>query len=287
MGIKYLNKYLHEKCKTIKTMHLKNFANKTIVIDTSIYMYKFLADNALITNMAKMIRTFEIYKITPLFIFDGKPPPEKKELLIKRNLQKNKAEEKYNELLSSSPNSKEQLISLKNQFLRITEVEVNQVKEFFDSKNIRYISSPAEADPICVHLVNSNEAFACLTEDMDMFVYGCHRILRNIDFKTNQVEYYSIQLILKELNISYRHFKQILVLSGTDYNIHHHINLYNIFSIYEKYKNQKDKTDDFYEWLQEEYPSTIKDMDKLNHCYNMFDLSRYKYYSKDERKNPS
>ena len=43
MGIRYLNKYLVEHCQEcIEKKHLKDLYGKTIVVDISIYLYKYL-----------------------------------------------------------------------------------------------------------------------------------------------------------------------------------------------------------------------------------------------------
>ena len=93
MGIKYLNKFLQNNCseKAIKKSNLSQLANKTIVIDTSIYLYKFSLDNLLIENMQDLIQLFEKYNIKPIFIFDGKPPPSKMNLLYQRRMKKKEA----------------------------------------------------------------------------------------------------------------------------------------------------------------------------------------------------
>ena len=100
MGIKHLNKYLYEKCgnKSITNMHLRNLSGKILVIDTSIYLYQFLGENALLENMYLFISIMLLYEIRPIFIFDGKPPPEKHDLLRKRSSDKRDARSKYNEL---------------------------------------------------------------------------------------------------------------------------------------------------------------------------------------------
>ena len=36
-----------------------------------------------------------------------------------------------------------------------------------------------EADELCAKLVIKRYAYACLSEDMDLFVYGCNKIMRN------------------------------------------------------------------------------------------------------------
>ena len=60
---------------------MSEMRNRTIVVDTNIYLYKFSMGNSLIENMYLMLSLFEQNNITPIFIFDGKPPSEKKKLI--------------------------------------------------------------------------------------------------------------------------------------------------------------------------------------------------------------
>ena len=84
MGIKHLNQYLQNNCKnSIKQIGFSELKYKKIVIDTSIYLYRFLGENALLENFYLMISIFREYNIIPLFVFDGKPPKEKYDLLKK------------------------------------------------------------------------------------------------------------------------------------------------------------------------------------------------------------
>ena len=99
MGIKHLNKYIQSNCsKSIKQISLNDLRNKKIVIDTSIYLYRFLGENALLENFYLMISIFREYNIIPLFVFDGKPPKEKHDLLQKRKGDKRCAELKYKQM---------------------------------------------------------------------------------------------------------------------------------------------------------------------------------------------
>ena len=78
MGIKYLNRILRSQCSdAIQETHLWNLRNKKIAVDISIYMYRFKTEDALIENIYLMVSLFKLYKITPIFVFDGKPPEEK------------------------------------------------------------------------------------------------------------------------------------------------------------------------------------------------------------------
>ena len=82
MGIKNLNRLLRESCpESIRCINMSELSGKRIAVDISIYLYKYEAENALLENMYVMLSIFRHYNIIPIFIFDGKPPPEKNELL--------------------------------------------------------------------------------------------------------------------------------------------------------------------------------------------------------------
>ena len=71
MGIKYLNSFLRKNCgNNIALISLSALRHKTIVIDTSIYLYRYEMEGALIENFYYMISLFLHHKITPIFIFE-------------------------------------------------------------------------------------------------------------------------------------------------------------------------------------------------------------------------
>ena len=99
---------------------------------------------------------------------------------------------------------------------------------------------------------------------------------------------YSMKGILEELDLTQTEFKEICILSGTDYNIHantsvsgntkknQNIALYDTLKLFHKYRDSKDKAKDtkdtFYSWLQNntEYISDLELLTKIN---DMFDLT--------------
>ena len=85
MGIQSLNRFLKEKCKeSLCKIAFDELRGKKIVVDASIYIYKFLGKSMLIQNIYLMCMLFRNYNITPLFVFDGKPSKEKRQTLLKR-----------------------------------------------------------------------------------------------------------------------------------------------------------------------------------------------------------
>lgn len=301
MGIKHLNRYLTDHCSpnSIKKINLSELANKTLLIDTSIYLYKFVEKNTLLENVYLMISIFRHYNIIPVFVFDGKPPTEKKELLDKRRADKKVAEDKYNVLKQelatavagdtpADAERKEDLMAemeaLKKKFVRIRETDTRQAKELMDAFGVSYLESCGEADQLCAYLMRHNYAWACVSDDMDMFVYGCRRVLRHMSLLQHSAILYNTEALLCDLNMSQTHFREVLILSGTDYNIHEKTSLvetFKWFNQYEKYCHRKDWCMEFYDWLME-HSKYIRDRAKLDKVVSLFDLGLFALNNHDE-----
>lgn len=289
MGIKHLNRFLRTNCSdSIKCVPISDLSGKKIAVDISIYMYKFAGDNSLIENMYLMITTFRYYNIIPIFIFDGKPIAEKKELLQKRKKDKITAEKEYNNLKKQLESNnvededKPEIITnmdmLKKQFIYITKDQINSVKQLMNVYGVTYYDAPEEADELCALLVIKKIVWGCLSEDMDMFVYGCPRVLRYLSLLNRNVVVYNTKKILEDLGITQKEFREICVLSGTDYNINTNFdsnnsnNLHKSLKLFKKYhKSLESTTMEFYEWLKNK--DYISDYKLLVNIYNIFDLS--------------
>ena len=67
MGIKHLNQFVKRECPgAIKPISFADLAGKVIVVDASIYMYQFLANQALLENMYTLITVFQLRGIVPV-----------------------------------------------------------------------------------------------------------------------------------------------------------------------------------------------------------------------------
>ena len=300
MGIKYLNKYLHEKCSknTISKIHLKKISGKTLVIDTSIYLYHFLGENALMENMYLLISILNLYNITPIFIFDGKPPNEKRELIRKRYEDKKIAQQKFNDIQNSLDSMTEEqrnqalfeMNNLKRQFIRIYDDDIKKVKELMNAYNVTYFNSPNEADDLCVYLVKKGIAWGCMSDDMDMFLYNCPYVLRNLSLMKHTITLYKTQNILTDLKLSRKEFLEIMTISGTDYNLYSNTSLVETLKWYEEYKkykkiqNEKNvKYYEFYVWLIKN-TKYIKNYRELLNVYQIFCGKNYEKYETMEFK---
>jgi flap endonuclease-1 len=293
MGIKFLNRYLLSKCSkdAIQKTHLRDFSGKTLVIDTSIYLYKFAAENEILENIYLMITIFKYYNIKPIFVFDGKSPAEKADILLERKLHKKDAEEQYNilsleldELSGSEKTSAlSKLNSLKKQFVRVRRSDIKKVKELLIYSNVTYYEAIGEADCLCVNLVKSGTAWACLSDDMDMFVYGCPRVFRHMSLLNHTVLFYDTDIIMNELGMTAAEMKEVLILSGTDYNSQQ-IAFEKMIKLFERYKSEsvlyRDKVYPIYEWLADQPGNDTNiqiDRDKFTTVYDLFNYNTIIY----------
>jgi 5'-3' exonuclease len=294
MGIRYLNKFLRNNCtQSIRCINMSDLSGKRIVVDISIYLYKYEADNMLLENIYLMLSIFRYYNIIPIFIFDGKPPREKNYLLKKRKDDKIAAQEEYNRLVITLQNvidddEKEELVAtmdqLKKQFIYINKSKIEKVKELIRAYGATYYDAPGEADALCAMLVIKKKVWACLSEDMDLFVYGCNRVLRYLSLMNHNVVLYHTKGILEELKMTHNEFKKICILSGTDYNFsangnNENINLHQTLKLFRRFKNNNNNmlvnTDIcFYDWIREN-TNYINDIELLHKVYSMFDISNY------------
>lgn len=291
MGIRYLNKYLRTNCpNSIKNIHLSNISGKRIAVDISIYLYKFESENALIKNMYQMLCVFRKYNILPVFIFDGKPPPEKNALLQKRKEDKVEAEEEYNRLKSKLEEDKkrfedkerfedkaqdqkmvQRLDEIKKQFTKVSKEKVEKVKSLIRAYGATYFDADGEADELCALLVIQRKVWACLSEDMDLFVYGCTKVIRYFDLLNHTAVLYYTKGILNELRMSQKEFKEVCVLSGTDYNISDRsVDLMTSLRYFRKYRKSFGRVS-FYDWLLKN-TQIITNMDLLLKTVQMFSL---------------
>ena len=253
-----LNKYLKEYCREgIKEIPLSNLRHKRIAIDMSIFLYQFKGDDKLLENMFRMLETFRENCIVPVYIFDGAPPEEKNEALSARDETKKVAKEKCEKLQERincvlNEEEKEKLeILLKNEkkkCIRITNADIRNVKELIKVMGGNYLEAVGEADELCAYLVAKKHVWACMSEDMDMFVYGCQRVLRNFSLDNTRCTLYTLRDILNDLNMTLYEFKSVCLLSGTDYN-HSRFTIFTTMGLFYKYLRKRRANQSFYDWL--------------------------------------
>ena len=321
MGVRFLNTLIKRKAPSaLKYVSLSQYSGNTIVIDTSIYIHKYLASNSLMESMYFMISQFKHLNITPVFIFDGVAPAEKKGVLNARASVRENALEQYNRLdtllhksveaIAEPSNSTEvatsssmdcvcecpeqirrRMQSLKRRFMRISNFELNELKRLMREFGVEYIESDGESDLLCAYLVKCGFAQVCMSDDMDLFLYGCPVVLRHVNIWHSSGVEYTLDTILRDMAVSLHGFQMVCILSGTDYtsnggdsdidieskqptrHLKFRIYLSDLLNSYQEYQDGRVLNDDteqpqtqfdtaFYDWVVERHKKQVS----MNAC---------------------
>ena len=303
MGIPLLNKLIKEnhldkpQFKALEEGYLKDLEDKTVVIDTLIYLYRFKGEDLLYERVYEMCNIFHYYRINAVFIFDGKIKYMNQEKKKERYKMKGDAKDAYNTLyhkMTDLNTTKEDYKTatyyrekMKTHVSTKTTLSIDECKcvrmliRLFGYKCIR---SDTEADVLCCYYVNQGKAYGCFTEDMDLLVYGCQRIFKYFSLLKHNYISYEYDRILNMLGLSPREFREMCVLSSSEYKRTKY-NVYFVFKTIKKYGLQDTILERFkihelgkgnidQEYIQSEYD----ELEKINRHYQIENHPYLKYF---------
>jgi|TARA_R110002074_G_scaffold171013_1_gene333356 hypothetical protein len=274
MGIHLLQTFISSlKDSSIKEKHLREFSNKKITVDISIYLYRFKEMGNLLENIYLMCSIFRYYNIHALFIFDGKYLANKNETMRKRQESKKQAKKKFTDIKKNLHKYNEvnrvkiemQLDILRKQFITVTKEDIKNVKDMLVAYGMVYVSAKHEADELCGAL--NNEVYACLTEDTDIMVYGCKRIFRYFSLMKHTVVVYDMVQIHHNLNMNLSDFQELCVCAGNDYIT----SKKNIFYYYDLFKQYiKTAQPGFLDWLLQKRYISLQEYHKRREIHDIY-----------------
>ena len=245
MGIKNLKTILQNFCENYsQTKNLKDYNGQILAVDSSIFIYKSLYNNSdVLDGMTRNILRFLKNGIVPYFVFDGKPPDEKNELLESRKERKNNLikkkniiENKINEKKNNNQNMDEipinddinydtmHLSELEEELAKVNKCIININSEHFELIyelleyfGIPYIIANGEGETFCSKLYINGKVNGVISEDSDVLVNGGKIFIRGFNPIKNSVEEYNLDTILNNLEIDYYQFIDLCILCGCDY----------------------------------------------------------------------
>uniref|UniRef100_A0A3Q3ER86 Zgc:110269 n=1 Tax=Labrus bergylta TaxID=56723 RepID=A0A3Q3ER86_9LABR len=160
---------------------ISDYTGKVIALDTSIVVNQFRAATPSLSPLTGLFfrtLTFLEHDIKPVFVFDGKPPGEKRAVVS---------------------NTKDCVQLLK--FLGVPVVQ-----------------APGDAEALCAQLVREGIVDAVASEDMDTLPFGAKTLICQLNAKKNsEIIEYSLTKLLEKLQISHKEFVDLCILLGCDY----------------------------------------------------------------------
>lgn len=227
-----------------KFISLDELKNKTLAIDSSIFLYQFLTtirqrDGSLLTDSKGNVtshltglfsRNCNLIKngLKLIYVFDGKPPVLKKAENKDRKRKKQEALAKY-----KIAKKKKDIVEMKKfaaRTTRLTTKMVEEAKSLIQAFGLPVIQAPSEGEAQASYLVKKKEAYAVASQDSDSLLFECPILIRNISvagkkkkintmvYETIRPELINLKDTLTKLNISQDQLIALGMLVGTDYN---------------------------------------------------------------------
>jgi len=236
MGIKGIKNIIKKNApNALKQLNVSDLKGSRVIIDSSIllYRYRYLHKEPYFHILGFLHKVIELLenKITPIFVFDGKPPDAKKEIIQSRIDSRNKMNERLSELKESLPDQEyidsddestaevqagvekilREIQKLEKNNLVVKKVHSLETIELLESLGIQCLIAEGEAEEYCSFLQKKGIADYVVTEDTDSLTFGATKVLFNKNILC------TLEDILSSFNISYLQFIDLCILCGCDY----------------------------------------------------------------------
>ena len=265
MGIKNLRKIL-KKIAAHGVKHIdfyKEYAGKSVAIDINSYLYKMVYNmetkgkNYYLKGVTEIINDLLKHNIMPIFIFDGAHGKAKDNVILNRQIAKEKKQDaisynmdalsKFLELspevtyddlekevekaLSIKDYTEEELLHIftmtkeiiknKKNIITVTKEMYRNTEHLLNLWGVPWFRADGEADFLCARLSHDGYAAAVISEDMDIITHGCDKLLTGFMgfqyLRTKELEQFDLNEILIELDITHEQFIDFCIMLGCDY----------------------------------------------------------------------
>jgi hypothetical protein len=229
MGIRGLAGYLKWKTPHLRReLQWDKHYGESWGIDCSCILYRASAAGLTpLSVLAKLLVQMKKYSITPIVIFDGRPPSTKDTIIEQRRVQRVAAQDKIKILESEmgTPHMskiqraflKKRMSGLRSQTPQISAKEKNDIKQFLYGAGILFLTAIGEADDVLAYLSREQTIQAVVSTDMDMFPRGVKTLIIPDTNDASILGEIHTSSILDALNLTYSQFVDACVMMGSDY----------------------------------------------------------------------
>lgn len=159
--------------------------------------------NAHLLGLTGRLRLYASWGARSVWVFDGAQPSLKEATLVARAERIEAARAAGNQLGGTE----------------VTEDDLSECRALLDVLGVPNLIAPGEAEAQCAHLVGAGKAWAAVTQDWDIALFGAPRALRNLTGSTTRVpEMLDLPVALKAAGLTREQLVDAAILIGTDYN---------------------------------------------------------------------
>lgn len=214
MGISALRKILAPA-----PFDVAHLSGKTLAVDADNLVWSFVTalastgqlptapdgrSNAHLLGLLSRLTLYAKWGARSVWVFDGAQPELKQATLIERA-------ERIEAARASGENFQAGVA--------VDEDDLQECRRLLDAAGVPWVDAPGEADAQCAHLVVSGKAWAAVTQDWDIALFGAPRALRNLtQSPTRKPEVLDLAAALTTAGLTREQLVDAAILIGTDYN---------------------------------------------------------------------
>lgn len=196
-------------------------------IDISCILYRARsAGLSPLTVIASIIVRLRQARVTPIVVFDGKPPVAKAEVVEQRRTVRVAVQKEITEIraLPAPTTEKERgerenrVAELQKKAPVVTGGERDEIKRFLYGCGVRFVTANGEADDLLAFLARAGQLSAVITTDTDFLARGVPHLIMPETPDCSVLTLVSLDDVLRALGLTQRQFVEACQLMGSDYS---------------------------------------------------------------------
>lgn len=180
-----------------------------------------------LTVIAALVFRLRRMGVEPVFVFDGRPPAAKADVIadrrvVRQAVQKEIAEVQA-EIASGVLTQVEQIAAqtridgLQKKAPQITNGDRDEIKRFLYAAGVLFVTAQGEADDVLAFQCRAGALQAVISTDMDMLARGVPLLIVPETNDASVMSGIALSAVLTGLGLTYEQFVQACVLMGCDY----------------------------------------------------------------------
>jgi len=230
MGIRGLGGYIRWKLPQVrKTLDLRKYKGQRWGVDCSCLLYRARGVSLLpVTVIASLIVRLRRSNIEPVFVFDGRTPVVKGDVIdqrrvVRQAVQREMAEIKVDlagEGLSESQKADmdRRHADLQKKAPVVTSGDKDDVKTFLHAAGVLFVTAAGEADDLLAYLCRDGTLQGVVSTDMDMLARGVPRLIVPETNDAAVLTEICLADVLTGVGLQYTQFVDACMLMGSDYS---------------------------------------------------------------------
>lgn len=229
MGIRGLGGFLKSKVpKARRGIQWAAHRGERWGVDISCLLYRARgAGLSTTTVIASLLVRMRLAGITPIVVFDGKPPVAKTAVIEQRRTVRVAAQKEIatiQQQIDTEPQTERtraelhtRVADLQKKAPTVSNGEKNDIKQLLYAAGVQFVTASGEADDLLAYLVRAGVTHGVVSTDMDMLARGVQTLIVPETPDVTVLTEISLSGILTALGLTYEQFVNACQLMGSDY----------------------------------------------------------------------